>query len=140
MPIIHALCDSFKEEILRGLHSEVASYRIALYTSQANLDEETTGYTMLGEVPEINGYIRGGKKLTGYRAFLDEGVAIIDFDDPVWGPNVTIKAKGALIYNETMLNKAVAVMSFGSSHSCINGEFRVQFPEPTRQTALIRIV
>jgi hypothetical protein len=95
---------------------------------------------MLGEVSNGVGYKPGGRVLTGLNVQLERGTAYLDFDDPAWGPGATIKASGALIYNDSMLKKAVAVLSFGSSHSCVNGKFVVELPEPTRLTALIRVV
>jgi len=140
MAIRQALCKSYKAEILRGLHSDIAIYKMALYTSEADLDENTTAYTLLGEAKSGTGYAAGGKDLTGFSVQMHSGVAVLDFDDAVWGPGATIKASGGLIYNETMLNKSVAVLAFGSSYACINGELRVEFPEPTKTEALIRVI
>jgi hypothetical protein len=138
--IIDGLCKSYKSEILRGMHSDTDAYKIALYTSAAELNRETTAYSADGEVESKNGYEAGGKLLTGFSAQLVDGVAIVDFDDAVWEPMVTIKASGALIYNESRGNKSVAVLSFKQPASCINGRFTVEFPAPTKETALIRIM
>jgi hypothetical protein len=42
MAITAALCNSYKKEILDGVHEAADTYKIALYTSSATLSKATT--------------------------------------------------------------------------------------------------
>jgi hypothetical protein len=138
MAITQAMCNSFKTEILSGTHVSTDVYMIALYTSAATLSKATTAYSATNEVSGT-GYVAGGQTLVGFTAALDTDTAFIDWStDPSWA-NSTITARGALIYNSTRSNKAVAVIDFGSDITSTNGTFTVQFPLPAAATALIRI-
>ena len=51
MAITTAMCSSFKEELLKGVHDfENDTFKMALYTSSATLDASTTAYTVTNEV------------------------------------------------------------------------------------------
>jgi hypothetical protein len=53
---------------------------------------------------------------------------------------VTITARGALIYNTSSANKAVAVLDFGTSDkTATSGTFTIQFPNFTTSAAILRI-
>ena len=108
--IAHAVADSFFLEVLRAIHAPQDTYRIALYTEAALLSYETTAYTRKGEV-RGPGYVAGGLALPRTEAFED-GAAVLRFAEAVW-PDSTITAHGALIYNATKQNRAVAVLDFG---------------------------
>lgn len=138
MAITAALCNSYKQEILEGTHVVTDTYMLALYTSLATLSKATTAYTATNEVPNGSGYLTGGAVLSGFTTSLDDDVAILDFDDAEW-ETATITAAGALIYNATRANRAVAVVSFGGDVSSTSGPFTVSFPEPTATTGLIRL-
>jgi hypothetical protein len=58
---------------------------------------------------------------------LSTDTAYIDFTDEVWS-TATFTARGALIYNYSNSNKAVAVLDFGSDKTATAGDFTVQFP------------
>lgn len=137
MAITQALCNSFKLEILNGVHRAEDEYRLALYTSLASLNEDTTRYTPDNEVIGA-GYTAGGLTLADRQARLDGRVAVVDFANAIW-PVATITARGALIYNASRDGRAVAVFDFGGDVSSTNGEFRVALPEPTADEALIRV-
>ena len=137
MAIVSAVCDSYTQEILSGVHLSTDTYKIALYTSNASLDASTTTYTTTEEISGT-GYTAGGNTLTGFTTYLDSGVAILDFDDSVWS-SATFTANGALIYNSSQSNKAVAVIAFGSDISTSGGDFTVQMPAPDATNGLIRI-
>jgi len=141
MAITQALCNSFKTEIIQGIHLASNDYYIALYTSTASLDKTTTTYTgVLNEVANGNGYLTTGKILTGYSVTLDGDTAILDFSPVTWSAS-SITARGALIYNHSLAGKnAVCVLSFGSDYSSTNGDFTVTFPVSGAATSLIRIV
>jgi len=136
--ITQGLCNSYKREILSGLHQAGHTYKIALYTSEARLNKSTAHYTPLREA-RGEGYSQGGKVLTGFRTGLDGDAAYLDFDDPIW-PKSTITARGALIYNDSLPGKnAVAVLDFGKNYLSVNGPFEVTLPPATAAEALIRI-
>jgi hypothetical protein len=138
MAITQAFCNSYKLEILQGIHEAADTYKIALYVSTATLSKATTAYTATGEFSGT-GYTAGGATLAGFSATLDADTAILDWTtDPTW-PNATITARGALIYNATQSNKAVAVLDFGADISSTNGTFTVTLPAPTAAAGLVRI-
>jgi hypothetical protein len=57
----------------------------------------------------------------------------VDFNDTTWA-TATITARGALIYDSTNANKAIAVLDFGADKTSTAGNFTVQFPLQTLQT------
>ena len=137
MAITTAIADSFKLEILQGIHAAADVYRIALYTSSATLGAATTAYSSSNEVSG-SGYAAGGAVLAGYAAALSGGVAYLDFADPSW-PDATINARGALIYNASKANRAVAAFDFGGDVISTAAAFTVELPAATSSTAVIRI-
>lgn len=136
MAITTAICNSYKQEILEGVHSSTDTYKIALYTSSATLSASTTAYSATNEVSGT-GYDAGGKTLTGYVSGLATGTAYITFDDPSWTSS-TITARGCLIYNSSKSNKAVACFDFGSDVISVSGTFTIDLPA-AGASALIRI-
>ena len=138
MAITSAVCNSFKQELFGGIHDlDTDSIKIALYTSSATLGAATTAYTTSDEVVGA-GYTAGGNTLTGAAISLDGSVAIVDFSDTTWSA-ATITARGALIYNSSQADKAIAVIDFGGDKTSTNGDFTVQFPVAASSTAIIRI-
>jgi hypothetical protein len=150
MAISQAMATSFKVEILDGVHnfgsgviraSTAADvFKIALYTSSATLSAATTVYSSTDEVSSSGtNYVAGGKTLTISQApTYTSTTAWLDFDDVTWD-SATITANGALIYNETQGNKAVAVLAFGGDKTSTAGNFTIQFPAATSTTAILRI-
>lgn len=136
MAITTAICNSYKQEILEGVHASADTYKIALYTSSATLSASTTAYSSTNEVSGT-GYVAGGKTLTGYVSGLSSGTAYITFDDPSWTSS-TITARGCLIYNSSKSNKAVACFDFGSDVISVSGTFTIDLPA-AGASALIRI-
>lgn len=134
----------FKQNCLSGLENFAAGtsyiYKIALYTSLADLTPDTTAYSTTGEVAG-SGYTAGGKTLTvsqvpTYDASND--TAYISFANVTWNP-ASFTARAALIYNSTT-NAAVAVLDFGSDKTnTAAGAFTVTFPTATSTSAIIRI-
>jgi len=59
MAITSAVCNSFKTEVLQGLHNFTASsgntFKIALYTSSATLNKSTTAYSSSNEITNTSG-------------------------------------------------------------------------------------
>lgn len=138
MAISQAMCSSFKQELLKGEHDfDVDTFKIALYTSSATLSAATTVYSTSNEVAGA-GYTAGGNTLAGTTVSLSGTTAFVDFSDTTWSTS-SITARGALIYNASKSNKAVAVLDFGSDKTSTSGAFTVQFPANTATDALIRI-
>jgi hypothetical protein len=136
MAITTAICNSYKQEILEGVHASGDTYKIALFTSSATLGASTTAYASTNEV-EGTGYTSGGISLTGFSSGLSGSTAYITFADAAW-TNATITARGALIYNSSKSNKAVAVFDFGGNVTSTSGTFTVDLPVAGAD-ALIRI-
>ena len=138
MPITQAMCSSFKQQILLGEHDlDTDTIKIALYTSAATLDASTTVYTTSNEVVGT-GYTAGGNTLTGATVSLTGTTAFADFADTSW-VTATITARGALIYNASKSNKAIAVLDFGSDKISTAGTFTIQFPTNDATNAIVRI-
>jgi hypothetical protein len=133
---------SFKIQLLNGVQNFSAdTFKIALYTSSATLDANTTAYTTSNEVAATGNYSTGGNTLSVSTTPTDGGsgtTAFIDFADTTWA-SATITARGALIYNNSKSNAAVAVLDFGSDKTSTDGDFTIQFPAATNTTAIIRI-
>lgn len=136
MPITTAICNSYKQEILEGVHDTTDTYKLALYTSAANLGATTTTYSTTNEVSGT-GYTAGGATLSGLSTGLSSGTAYLTFSDPAFS-NATITARGCLIYNSSKSNKAVAVFDFGGDVTSTNGTFTVDLPA-AGASSLIRI-
>ena len=150
MAIGQTLATSFKVEILDGIHNfgvgvirattAADTFKIALYTTLATLNSTTTVYTTQDEVTGT-GYTAGGNTLVISQAPTStntETVAWLNFENSSW-PNSTFSADGALIYNSTQGNKAVAILNFGSTKTTTNQTFTVTFPASTSSAAIIRI-
>ena len=136
MAITTAICNSYKQEILEGVHASADVYKIALYTSTATLGASTTAYTATNEVTGT-GYTAGGATLTGFASGLSGSTGYLTFTDPSWASS-TITARGCLIYNSSKSNKAVAAFDFGADVVSTNGTFTVDLPV-AGAAALIRI-
>src|SRR5512137_2959510 len=113
MAFDQTLTTSFKRDILLGVHDlETDTIKMALYLATADLGAATTIYTTTGETSGT-GYSAGGKTLTGVTVLTSGTTAYVDFADPSWDP-AAFTARGALIYNASKSNKAIAVLDFGS--------------------------
>jgi hypothetical protein len=138
MAITQAMCSSFKQQILLGEHDlDTDVIKLALYTSAADLGAATTAYTTSGEVVGA-GYTAGGNTLAGATVSLSGTTAYVDFSDTTW-TTATITARGALIYNSSKSDKAIAVLDFGADKTSTAGSFTVQFPANDSSSAVVRI-
>jgi hypothetical protein len=136
--ITQGLTYSFVKELFEAIHDfNNDTFKIALYTDFANLTETTTAYTVTGEVTG-SGYVAGGIDLTGVTVSQTSGVAWVDFADAIW-TGVTVIARGAMIYNFSKANRAVALLDFGANKGDAAGVFTVVMPAPLATSALIRI-
>ena len=142
MAISQAVANSFKSEILQGIHdleSGGDTFQLALYTSVATLSSATTSYTTSNEVAASGQYAAGGGVLQSQQVSLATGgVAIVDFANLSF-TGVTLTARGALIYNSTEAKKAVCVLDFGADKTATSGTFTIQFPNFTSSSAILRI-
>jgi len=140
MAITQAMATSFKVQLLEGQHNFSAdTFKLALYTSSATLNENTTAYTTSNEVATAGNYSAGGNTLTVNVTPTNSGnVAFISFANTSWA-NATITANGALIYNSNLSNAAVCVLAFGGDKTSTNGTFAVNFPTADATNAIIRL-
>ena len=152
------ICDSFKNELLKGEHQFGSNaFQIALFTSDAvgtsyggsttRVDNTITAYATTNEVSvtqsdgaTASGYTAGGQALAlaSSTPKLDGSTAIVDFDDEEFTSS-TFTARGAIIYNASSSNKAVAVLDFGEDKIVTGGTYTVVFPAPDSANAIIRI-
>ena len=142
MAITQAMCVSFKKELMEAKHNFLNSggntFNLALYTSSASLDQDTTAYTTSNEVSGTN-YTAKGASLTRVDPTTSGTTAFTDFSDLTFS-NVTITARGALIFNDSASgDPAVCVLNFGSDKSASSGDFTIVFPAAAASTAIIRI-
>ena len=109
--------------------------KMALYTADADLTASTLVYSTTNEVVGT-GYTAGGNTLTGVTVQQSGTTAYLDFADTTWSP-ANFTARGALIYNTSLGNLAVAVLDFGADKTATT-TFTVQMPANTATSALIR--
>lgn len=140
MAITQGMANSFKVQLLSGTQNfNSDTFLLALYTSSATLGETTTAYTTSGECPSTGNYTAGGNTLTVSVTPTNTGnVAYVSFANTSW-TNATITANGALIYNSSRANAAVAVLAFGGDKTSTNGTFAVNFPTADSSSAIIRL-
>jgi len=137
MAITQAMCTSFKADVLNKEQDlEADTLKIALYTSSATLDATTTAYSATNEVSGT-GYTAGGVTLTSTTVATTGTTAYFDAADPEW-TSASFTARGALIYNSTNADKAIAVLDFGGDFTVSSGTFRIVFPA-AGASAIIRI-
>lgn len=137
MAISQAMCTSFKGEVLQGAHElETNTLKIALFTSSASLGAATTAYSTTNEISGT-GYTAGGATLSSATAGTSGVVGYFDCDDPAW-TGATFTANGAVIYNYSNSNKAIAILAFGADYSVSGGTFTIEFPA-AGTSAVIRI-
>lgn len=135
---MQTVCTSFKLELLNGVHNFTSDvFKIALYTSAATLDADTTQYTVANESSGA-GYSVGGLVLTTITPTSANGTAYVSFQDAEWN-GASFTAAQALIYNSSKSNKAVCVLDFGGTKNPANNKFSISFPAANSTTAIIRI-
>ena len=149
MAITQAMCTSFKTQLLTATHNFATNgnaFKLALYAigsggksnTTATLGATTTVLVTTGEVASSGTYVTGGLALTKVAPTASGTTAITDFGDRSF-TTASITARGALIYNDTNGNKAVAVLDFGSNKTSTSGTFTIQFPAFDASNAIIRI-
>ena len=132
-------CNTLRSGLINGtLNFSTDTFRLALYTNSASLNQLTTAYTVDGETSGGN-YVAGGQIVTAsVSTALGTGgsTIFINFSSPSWTGAIT--ARGALIY-KAGANGAVCVLDFGNN-VISNGTFTVTMPANTSTSALIRLV
>ena len=137
MAITQAMCTSFKSEILQEGHQMATdTIKLALFTSSASLGAGTTAYSTSNEVSGT-GYTAGGVTLTSTTVSTSGTTAFFDADDPEF-TSASFTARGALIYNSSNSDKAIAVLDFGGDFTVSSGTFKIVFPA-AGTNAIIRI-
>lgn len=144
MSITQGQTTVFKTNLLSGLENFATgtpyTYKIALYTGNANLNNTITTYTTVNEITGA-GYTAGGKPLNITQVPVGDtnsNTAYINFANVVW-TGASFTARCALIYNSNT-GAAVAVLDFGSDKTNTSaGTFTITFPTPTATNAIIRI-
>ena len=151
MAIASVLVNSFKAELLSGLHSFNASgdtpagsaFKIALYTSSTTIDTTTTAYGGPSNEVSGTGYSSGGYALTNTGVGTTTVTSFTDFSDTSW-TSASFTARGCLIYNSSTItglttNAAVCGIDFGGDKTVSSGTFTIQFPTNDSSSAIIRI-
>ena len=136
MSIVQTQTTSFKAELYQGIHVLTTDViKIALYTASADLNADTTVYSVSNEASGGN-YVAGGATLTPVTvsSSTSDATAYVGFPNYSW--TGTITARCALIYNFSKGNKSIAVLDFGSDKTQTN--FTITMPANTSTTALIR--
>jgi hypothetical protein len=128
MTISTAFTTDFLTRCLTGDHDwENDTFKVALYTSSADLDADTTAYSTTNEVSG-SGYVAGGATLSAASGYpqIVSGKMAMQFDDASWAAS-TITARGALIYNSSQSNAAVMAIDFGRDISSTAATFALKF-------------
>ena len=151
MGISSVLTNSFKAELLKGLHSFDTSgatpagnaFKIALYTNSTTIDTTTTAYGGPSNEVSGSGYSSGGNALTNTGVGTTTVTSFTDFSDTSW-TSASFTARGCLIYNSSTIsgltsNAAVCSIDFGGDKTVSSGTFTIQFPTNDSSSAIIRI-
>lgn len=148
MSILQTVTTSCKVELLQAIHNfgptSPNTFKIALYTGNADLNASTTVYTTSNEVANGSGYTTGGNTLvisqspTSGTNQSAVPTAFISFSNTSW-TSASFTARGALIYNSTQGNKSIAVLDFGSDKTVTNDTFQIIFPTADANSAIVRI-
>jgi len=144
MAITTAMCTSFKQELLGGLHDlDTDSLKLALIKASPSgtYGTGTTNYqNVLDNSDEATGtnYTTGGQVLDSPSIAVDGTTATVDFADEVFS-NVTVSADGCIIYNTANSNSAICVIDFGGTVSATAGDLTIEFPNADASNAIIRI-
>jgi hypothetical protein len=165
LTITQAMADSFKSEVLQGIHKFLASggatFKMLLLNSTAagtgtynqlntnvgtpGSGTPTTSNVGTDETTDTSGnneYTSGGFTMTpnsNPTLDLTNNVAYINWaTNPSWGPAASIASRGAILWNVTAGGNIVGVFDFGSDKTCTTGTFTVTLPAAAYNTAIVR--
>jgi hypothetical protein len=132
-------CNTLRSGLANGtINLSSDTFRLALYTNAASLDQTTTAYTSDGEASGGD-YVAGGQVVTATVSSVPTttgSITYVTFTNASW--TGTITARGALIY-KVGADGAVCVLDFGNDKTSTN-TFVVQMPANTSTSALIRLI
>ena len=144
-----AMCTSFMEELLEGVHNFTTgtgdSFKAALFLSSATINAATTVYSTTGEVSG-SGYTAGGVAVTNGTSPLSSNTSATA-GTAYWTPSASLTYTSVtltsafncvLLYNTSKTNKAVSVHTFGDQ-TITAGTFTLTMPSNTTSTALLRL-
>ena len=144
MSVTTAMTTSFKQELLQGLHDlDGHTLKLALIKSgeSGTFGASSTNFSdITGSSDEASGtgYSSGGATLGSVAITTSGTTAFVDFADVSFS-NSTISASGAMIYNSSASNRAIAVISFGGTVASTAGTFTVTMPTADSSNAIIRL-
>ena len=144
MSVTTAMTTSFKQELLQGLHDlDGHTLKLALIKSgeSGTFGAASTNFSNITDTSDEalgTGYSSGGATLGSVSIALDGTTATVDFADVSFS-NSTISASGAMIYNTSASNRAIAVISFGGTVASTAGTFTVTMPAADASNAIIRL-
>ncbi len=149
MPNTQAVCNSFKQEILQGIHAlgttvtrgstAADSFKAALYLASATVNASTTVYSTTGEVTGTN-YTAGGNTFTWVAPVVASNTAYTTPSANITWTTVTLSTSFdcVLLYNTTQANRAVAAYTFGAT-TVTAGNFTLTMPTNDQTTGLLRV-
>lgn len=144
-----AVCTSFKQEILLGIHAlgttvtrgatTADSFKAALYLATATVNASTTAYSATNEVSG-SGYTAGGVTVAWSAPATSGTTAYTTLSADVAFGTVTLSSSFdcMLIYNSSQSNKAVQVLTF-TAQTVAAASFTVTMPTNNSSTGLLRI-
>ena len=144
MGITTAMCTTFKQELLGGLHDlDTDSIKLALIkpSNSGTYGAATTNYSNVTDASdEASGtnYSAGGQALGSPSITVSGTTAMVDFADEVFA-NVSTSADGCIIYNTANSNSAICVIDFGGTVTAVAGDLTIEFPAVGASTTIIRI-
>ena len=144
MSVTTAMTTSFKQELLQGLHDlDGHTLKLALIKSgeSGTFGAASTNFSNITDTSDEasgTGYSSGGATLGSVAITTSGTTAFVDFADVSFS-NSTISASGAMIYNSSASNRAIAVISFGGTVASTAGTFTVTMPAANASEAIIRL-
>ena len=152
MANVAAICSTFKQELLCGLHclgtTEARNRTTAdvlkaalYYETEGDLGAATTVYTTHGEVTTDGGYTTGGATVTNA---TEPGLTTTTAwwtpsGNLQWTSFTKVAFDALLLYNDSFATKrAIAVFNFGSQ-TVTAGTFTLTMPTNDASTGLIRL-
>ena len=141
MAITTGVNNQFKSEVMLAEHNlQTNTLKVILVSSSQNVSAggPNTYASVTSQLANGNGYTTGGETLATVSVSTIDSSGIVDFADVSFS-NSTISASGAMIYNSSAGNRAIAVVSFGGTVASTAGTFTVAMPTADASNAIIRL-
>ena len=144
MAVSTRMTTSFKQELLQGLHDlDGHTLKLALIKSgeSGTFGAASTNFSNITDSSDEasgTGYSSGGATLGSVAITTSGTTAFVDFADVSFS-NSTISASGAMIYNSSASNRAIAVITFSGTVASTAGTFTVTMPTADASEAIIRL-